>query len=208
MRGIVIVVLAYLLGSVSPSYLIVRRLQGRDVRSVGSGNAGATNVLRAAGRGAGLAVLLLDLGKGAAAVAVPQALEAPPAVVYLAAAAVVVGHVFPVYLGFRGGKGVATGVGAMLVLAPLAALGAIAVFAAVLVATRYVALGSVAGALSCAPLAWACGRLGWSEAAPPGLVVTAAGLGLLIAAKHHDNFARLRAGTEAKLGEDLAGEEG
>lgn len=206
MKWAAVILGAYLLGSISPSYLLVRWLQGRDVRAVGSGNAGATNVLRAAGRGPGLLVFLLDLGKGMAAVAFPQALEAPPAVVYAAAVAVVLGHVFPVFLGFRGGKGVATGVGAMLVLLPLAGLLAMAVFVLVVAVTRYVALGSIAGALSCAPWAYLCSRLGWSDPAEPGLLATAGGLGLLIALKHADNLVRLRSGAEAKLGEDLRGE--
>src|SRR5262249_55669760 len=111
---------AYLLGSISWSYLLVWLLQGRDVRTVGSGNAGATNAMRAAGKGVGVAVLLLDVGKGVAAIEVARALEAPPPVVGAAAVAVVLGHVYPVFFGFRGGKGVATSAGAMGALAPLA----------------------------------------------------------------------------------------
>ena len=140
---------AYLLGSVSWSVVIVKLLQGLDVRTMGSGNAGATNVLRAAGKKAGVAVLALDVVKGITAVAVPRALDAPPAVVSGAAVAVVVGHVFPVFFGFRGGKGVATAAGALGTLAPPAMALGLVVFLVVVAWKRYVSLGSIvtAGAL-------------------------------------------------------------
>jgi acyl phosphate:glycerol-3-phosphate acyltransferase len=207
-RGAVAVVAAYLLGSISFSYYVVRWLRGRDVRSLGSGNPGATNVLRTTGKGAGITVLLLDVAKGMAAVALAQAVEAPQGAVYGAAAAAVAGHAFPVFLGFRGGKGVATGSGVMLLLAPLPTAFAALLFAAVVAATRYVALGSVAAALACAPLAYLCGRLGWTEPAAPGLLTTAAGIGALIAVRHGGNLRRLRAGTEGRLGDDVRGEGG
>jgi glycerol-3-phosphate acyltransferase PlsY len=191
---------AYLLGSISFSYLIVRALQGRDVRAVGSGNAGATNVLRTAGKVPGIAALVLDVAKGVAAVAAARALEAPP-VVGLCAVAVVVGHVFPVFLGFRGGKGVATATGAMGALAPLAMVPTLLLFAVVVAWSRYVSLGSVAAAVAF-PVALALGRAaGWIEA--DGWVLAAgAAIAALIVWKHRSNLARLRAGKERRLGQE------
>ena len=148
---------AYLLGSISFSYLIVRVLQGRDVRTVGSGNAGATNVLRAAGKLPGIAALVLDVAKGVAAVVIARSLAAPPPVVGGCAVAVVLGHVFPVFLGFRGGKGVATAAGALGALAPLALVPAVVVLVAVVAWKRYVSLGSIVAALTF-PAALALGR--------------------------------------------------
>jgi glycerol-3-phosphate acyltransferase PlsY len=191
---------AYLLGSISFSYLIVRALQGRDVRTVGSGNAGATNVMRAAGKLAGFAALLLDIAKGVAAVVVARALAAPPAVVGGCAFAVVLGHVFPVFLRFRGGKGVATAAGAMGALAPLALAPALLVFLAVVAATRYVSLGSVAAAVAFA-LFFAVERAaGWVQA-DGWLLAAGVAIAALIVWKHRTNLARLRAGAERRLGE-------
>jgi glycerol-3-phosphate acyltransferase PlsY len=195
---------AYLLGSVSWSYLVVRAVQGRDVRTVGSGNAGATNVLRAAGKGAGIAVLLLDVGKGAAAVVAARALGATSGVVGAAAVAVMLGHVYPVFLGFRGGKGVAASAGAMAALAPLPLVLALAVFVLVVAWKRYVSLGSVAAGLAFPLLMLLCRRLGWGRlAGGEGAWVLAAGaaVGLLILFKHTDNLARIRAGAESRIGE-------
>jgi glycerol-3-phosphate acyltransferase PlsY len=198
---------AYLLGSISWSYLVVRAVQGRDVRTVGSGNAGATNVMRAAGRGAGLAVLLLDVGKGAAAVAGARALGASSGLAGAAAVAVALGHVYPVFLGFRGGKGVATSAGAMAALAPLPLALALVVFLLVVAWKRYVSLGSIAAGVAFPFLMLLCRRLGWERlAGGGGLPVLAAGaaLGLLILYKHATNLARVRAGTEPRLGEPRA----
>ena len=194
---------AYLLGSISFSYLIVRVLQGRDVRAVGSGNAGATNVLRTAGKLPGIAALVLDVAKGVAAVVAARALAAPPPVVGLCAVAVVLGHVFPVFLGFRGGKGVATAAGAMGALAPLAMVAVLVLFAVVVAWSRYVSLGSVAAAVAF-PVALALGRAaGWIEA--DGWVLAAgAAIAALIVWKHRSNLARLRAGRERRLGERRA----
>ncbi len=194
---------AYLLGSISWSYLIVRAAQGRDVRTVGSGNAGATNAMRAAGKGAGLAVLLLDAGKGAAAVAGARALGASPAVVGAAAVAVALGHVYPVFFGFRGGKGVATSAGAMGALAPLPLALALGVFAVVVAWKRYVSLGSIAAGVACPFLVLLCDRLDWQRYAGGGgaaPLAASAALGLLILHRHGANLARVRAGTEPRLG--------
>ena len=110
----------YLLGSISFAVLLVRRRTGRDIREEGSGNAGATNVLRSHGKGLALAVALADVAKGAAAVSLARLFTADPRVAAAAGLAAIVGHVFPLFYGFRGGKGVATAVGAFLALAPLA----------------------------------------------------------------------------------------
>ncbi len=198
-----IVVGAYLLGSVSWSYLIVRAVQGLDVRTVGSGNAGATNVLRAAGKGAGIAVLLLDVAKGAAAVVGARALGGSAGVAGIAGVAVVVGHVYPLFLGFRGGKGVATSAGAMAALAPLPLVLALGVFATVVAWKRYVSLGSIAAGLAFPFLMLLCRRLGQTAVSGGGgrwVLASGAALGLLILLKHAGNLARIRAGSEPRLG--------
>ena len=184
---------AYLLGSVSWSVVIVKLLQGLDVRTVGSGNAGATNVLRAAGKKAGAAVLALDVAKGITAVAVPRVLDAPPAVVSGAAVAVVVGHVFPVFFGFRGGKGVATALGSLGTLAPAAMALGLVVFLAVVAWKRYVSLGSIVTAALFPLLVWVTYREPW-------LLLASGAIAALIVIKHSRNLQRLRRGTEPQLG--------
>ena len=196
---------AYLLGSVSFSVLIVRLLHGLDVRTVGSGNAGATNVLRAAGRKAGVIVLALDVAKGVTAVAVPRALDASASIVGGAAVAVVVGHVFPVFFGFRGGKGVATSAGALGTLAPAAMALGLVVFVLVVAWKRYVSLGSIITAALLPFLVVLCQRLGWVKAGGPWLVVPASAIALIIIARHARNLRRLRQGTEPRLGERRSG---
>jgi glycerol-3-phosphate acyltransferase PlsY len=192
---------AYLLGSVSFSVVVVKLMQGLDVRTVGSGNAGATNVLRAAGKKAGAAVLALDVIKGVTAVAVPRALDAPLAVVSGAAVAVVVGHVFPVFFGFRGGKGVATAAGALGTLAPSAMMLGLVVFLVVVAWRRYVSLGSIVTAASFPLLVWISLRLrGGSESGAPWLLLASGAIAILIVTKHSRNLQRLRRGTEPRLG--------
>lgn len=194
---------AYLLGSVSFSYLIVKLLRGKDVRTVGSGNAGATNVMRAAGKAPGIAALVLDLAKGVAAVLAARALAPPPAVVGGAAVAVVVGHIFPVYLGFRGGKGVATAAGAMGALDPGALALSLLVFLVLVAWKRYVSLGSIAAAAAFPLFVWLLSRRA-GEPADPWLLAAAVLIAALVLFKHRGNLARLRAGTEARLGERRA----
>ena len=196
-----LVVGAYLLGSVSFSVVIVKLIQGLDVRTVGSGNAGATNALRAAGRKAGAAVLALDITKGVTAVVVPRVLDAPPSVVGSAAVAVVLGHVYPVFFGFRGGKGVATSAGALGALAPVAMALGIVLFVAVVAWKRYVSLGSMVTAAAFPLLAWVGHRLGWSDYGGPWLLGSAAAIALVIVLRHAANLQRLRDGTEPRLGE-------
>jgi len=186
------VAIAYLLGGIPFGYLLVKLSTGRDVRASGSGNIGATNVLRTTGRAAGIATLLLDIGKGYLAVWLAGRLAAGDAGWMAAAAlAVMIGHAYPVFLHFRGGKAVATFVGAWLCLTPLPLAATLAVFVIMVAWTRHVSLGSIVGAVTF-PLAV------WLIAHPPLAVVAAAVLsGALIIIRHRENIARLRAGTES-----------
>lgn len=194
---------AYLLGSIPTGYLLVRAFRHQDIRTVGSGNIGATNVMRSGGKALGAATFLLDVLKGAAAVwlgalgfrylgmaALPRDVEA------LAALFAVIGHMFPVWLGFRGGKGVATGFGVFLVAAPWAALAAIGVFAVVLAISRFVSLSSIVGAASFPVFAWFMVQ-GYR---PPFFMGVQIAVALLIILKHHQNIRRLLAGTEHRIG--------
>lgn len=192
---------AYVVGAV-PSGVIVGRLRGVDPRSGGSGRTGATNAMRTLGSGLAAVVLLLDVLKGAAAVllgaVVAEALGAATAWgAALAGAAAVLGHVRSIFIGFTGGRGVATGGGAMLVLSPIAVLAAIPVLAIAVWRTRYVSVGSILAALTVAivvvGLAMA-GRVGLQAA------VAAVLIGVIVVAAHADNIARLRGGTERRLG--------
>lgn len=201
MSWLIGVAAAYLLGSISFSLLVARWRGGFDIRERGSRNAGASNVLRLVGKGPAAGVLVLDVAKGALPVQIARSLEAPGPLVGAVAVAVVVGHVFPLLHGFRGGKGVATAAGALGSLAPLPAGLAAAIFLAVVAGTRYIALASVA-AVACFPLLlYLCGRAGWTPMPPAWLTAAAVAAAALIAAKHHENLHRLRAGTEHRLGE-------
>jgi len=199
-RWIPLVAAAYLVGSLSFSVAAVWLLRRVDVRTLGSGNPGATNVLRAAGRWPALVVLLLDIGKGLVPVQLAKRLEAPAAVVVGVAFAAVLGHVFPLYFGFRGGKGVATGFGAFLALFPLAAAAAIVVFVAVVLVTRYVSLASLSGAVTVPLAAWLFARAGWSPPVSPAMLALALATSGLIFLRHRDNLRRLRSGDERRLG--------
>jgi glycerol-3-phosphate acyltransferase PlsY len=199
--GLAIVAGAYLLGSIPFSYLIVKVTKGRDVRTVGSGNAGATNVMRAAGKAAGAGALLLDCGKGVAAVAAARALGAPGAVVGGAAAAVVAGHVFPLFLGFRGGKGVATASGALGALQPGVLAACLVLFVLVVAWKRTISLGSIAAAAAFPLLLLAGARLGWLRPPGAGPVAAAFVIVSLVVVRHASNLDRLRRGVEPRLGE-------
>jgi len=189
-----VVVAAYLIGSIPFSFLVARAFGVPDVRRVGSGNVGATNVLRSAGKAAGALALVLDVGKGAAAEALAGQLAPGEAALPAAAAvAAVVGHMFPVWLRFQGGKGVATGLGAFAPLAPAAALGAIAAFAIVALATRFVSLGSVSGAVVLAGLV--IGLRGLDPVAAAAAVSAA-----LVVFRHRSNLRRILGGTERRVG--------
>src|SRR5262245_35978024 len=183
---------AYLLGSVPFSYL-VGRLKGIDVRRVGSGNVGATNVMRNVSVAAGLLAFLLDAGKGAVAVVLTRLVEPSGPLPVLAGVLAVLGHMYPVWLRFRGGKGVATGAGAFLPLAPIATACALAMFGVALAITRYVSLSSIVGTATLAVLAF----LGGS---PPVVSRAAAGMAVLITWKHRANLQRIAHGTENRLG--------
>ena len=194
---------AYLLGSIPVGYLLVRIFRRQDIRTVGSGNIGATNVLRSGGKGLGAATFILDVCKGALAVGLAAMIATPVLpmvpernVEALAALSAVVGHMFPVWLGFRGGKGVATGFGVFLVAAPWAALSAIALFAIVCGITRYVSLGSILGAASFPVFAWFM----VSGPKPAFFIAVQAIVALLIIIKHHPNIRRLLAGNENRFG--------
>ncbi len=200
MSWLALILAAYLIGSISFSLLIVWATTGRDIRERGSGNAGATNVLRVAGKGTAAVVLLLDIVKGALPVKVAQAVGAPDPIIGAVAVAAVVGHIFPIYHGFRGGKGVATVTGALGSLAWLPAGLTAAVFFAVVAATRYVACASVTAVVAFPVLLLVCGRAGWTPAPPTWLLVSSVIIGLLILGKHQPNIRRLLAGTEHRLG--------
>jgi glycerol-3-phosphate acyltransferase PlsY len=192
---------SYLAGSISFSLVVVWLLRRVDLRTLGSGNAGATNVLRTSGRWPALLVLALDIAKGYLPVAVAKRLGFAPELVGGAALAAVLGHVFPIFFGFRGGRGVATGFGALLALFPLAAGAAVVVFVVTVLATRYVSVGSVVAALAVPPLAWGFGAWGVAAAPSPGLLAMAALCVAVVVARHASNLRRLVAGTEQRIGE-------
>ncbi len=188
---LLLVVVGYLCGSVPFGVLLARRA-GVDPRVAGSGNLGAANVARTAGVGLGMMTLVADTLKGALPALVARALTDRPALAAAVGVAAFLGHLFPVTLGFAGGKGVATALGVLLTLAPLAAAAAAAVFVLVVGLTRYVSLASVLAALA-APLLVVL--LAYPEPVlAASLVMTA-----FIALRHRDNFRRLRAGTEPRL---------
>ncbi len=192
MIALPVVLIAYLLGAIPFGYLLVRWKTGGDVRAAGSGNIGATNVLRTTGKAAGIATLLLDIAKGYAAVWLAgRWTERDPLWMSVAALAVMAGHAYPVFLRFKGGKAVASFVGAFLCLAPLALAVEVVVFVATVVWTRHISMGSIVGAATF-PLAV------WLILHPSSLAVPAAAAagGAFIIYKHSTNMARLRAGTE------------
>ena len=203
MRSGLILVAAYLLGSIPFGYLIVRAKEGGDVRESGSGGTGATNVSRRAGKLAGIITLLLDAAKGALAVWLARFILSPDMGInwWVAAAAIIAvfGHCFPVWLGFRGGKGVATGVGVFLSLSPLALACAASVFLLVVWATRYVSLGSITAAAAFPLCVLLLKFFGGTKA--PGAPVMCAAIvcGALIIFMHRANIVRLLNGTESKF---------
>lgn len=206
MTWLSLVLAAYLLGSVPFAFLVVKWQSGVDIRTVGSGNVGATNVLRSAGIPAATIVLALDVAKGAAPVLIAQSLGAPPAVVGACALAAVLGHVFPVFLGFRGGKGVATAAGAIGAMSPAPMLAAILVFGATVAWKRYVSLGSMLAVASFPVFAFVFGRLGWMEPMPSVLLIGTTVAAGLILMRHSENVRRLAVGKEHRLGENLGGD--
>ncbi|HEV8254186.1 MAG TPA: glycerol-3-phosphate 1-O-acyltransferase PlsY [Vicinamibacteria bacterium] len=192
-----VLIAAYLLGSIPFSYLVARRFGVADVRKVGSGNVGTANVMRSAGKAAGILAFVLDFAKGSAATLLAKAVAPEGPLPAAAAAAAVIGHMFPVWLSFRGGKGVATGAGAFLAVVPAATAIGLASFAVMLPVTRYFSVSSVTGTFA---LALACLVLG----APRSVSIAAVGVALLIGWRHRSNFERVARGTEPRLGRTKA----
>ncbi len=221
-----VAVVGYLLGSIPFGYLLVRIFRGQDIRQRGSGNIGATNVMRTGARGLGIATLVLDAGKGFAAVVIAERIFAQMTIhsgrlittpeqarlvqqylqatgqwqseyvlAAIAAIAAILGHMYPVWLKFRGGKGVATGVGAFIALAPLAVAIVLVIFAAVVVVSRYVSLASIVATAAFPVFAWLLYR---SHASPAVMAATVAAAALIIL-RHKDNIRRLLAGTEHRF---------
>jgi glycerol-3-phosphate acyltransferase PlsY len=187
------ILLAYLLGSIPFALLLARRWSATDLRLVGSGNLGAANVMRASGLTAGVLVAVLDMAKGAASVWLAERFAANAAAPAAAGLAAIVGHIYPVWLRFRGGKGVATACGVFSVLAPLAVLPALAIFVGSVWLTKYISLGSILASLALPPLAYVTGSSMPST-------VAAIGAAALIIFRHRSNVARLRARTEPRVG--------
>jgi glycerol-3-phosphate acyltransferase PlsY len=203
MRPALVLIAAYLLGSIPFGFLIVRAKEGTDVRESGSGGTGATNVSRRAGKLAGVVTLLLDALKGALAVLLARWLATDDFGInwWVAGAAIiaVMGHCFPVWLGFRGGKGVATGVGVFLSLYPLAVACAAAIFILTVVMTRYVSLGSILSVAAFPVFVWLLSVYVKPVADLAPVMMAACIAGALIILMHHANIIRLMRGTESKF---------
>ena len=207
---LIVAVMAYLLGSIPFGYLLVRIFRGEDIRLTGSGNIGATNVARSGAKGLGIATLILDALKGALAVWLAAVLagskynlcgdfiQHPCALALrmmsLAALFAVLGHVFPVWLRFKGGKGVATALGVFCVLFPAAILVALAIFILTVIVTRYVSLGSILGAIAFPVAAY------FLQSTDAVSLLLASSVSLIVVLKHHQNISRLLSGTESRFG--------
>lgn len=191
MQVFLTILFAYLLGSV-PFGLLLSRLRGRDPRKIGSGNIGATNVVRTAGIGFGIATLVADILKGYIPVIVAIHCGQPPIMVASLGLALFMGHLFPVYLRFKGGKGVATALGVFLALGPLATLLAAGVFILVTIICRYVSLGSLFS-IGVIPPLFLVFRV------PSPYIYFSVIVVFLVFFKHWGNVERLRAGTESKF---------
>jgi glycerol-3-phosphate acyltransferase PlsY len=205
LHSLSIIVAAYLLGSIPTGYLLMRFVRKQDIRTIGSGNIGATNVLRSGAKGLGAATFLFDVVKGALAVLVGARLATvgfPPIPLHnaeaLAALCAVLGHMFPVWLGLRGGKGVATAFGVFLVLVPYAALGALAVFVVIFALSRIVSLASILAAVALPLFAWLAAP--WAHNyVIMAIICIISGMVLV---KHQQNILRLMSGTEYRFGSD------
>ncbi|MER3428778.1 MAG: acyl-phosphate glycerol 3-phosphate acyltransferase [Pyrinomonas sp.] len=194
MKPLLLMLVAYWLGSIPFGYLIVKLVRGDDVRRTGSGGTGATNVTRRAGKLAGLITLFLDAAKGAAAVLLARRLGGADAWVAVAGVTAIFGHIFPVWLGFRGGKGVATGLGVFVALTPVAVLLLAPIFLAVVLTTRYVSLGSITSAAALPFVVW------WLKPNDGPLIACALASSALVIWAHRSNIGRLIAGTESRFG--------
>jgi glycerol-3-phosphate acyltransferase PlsY len=195
MNEIAIVALGYLAGSIPFAFLLARR-RGVDLRLAGSGNVGAANVLRTSGVSNAVLALILDAAKGSAAVLLAQRLSLEAATPVAGGLAAIIGHIYPVWLGFRGGKGVATAGGVFVVLTPTAVALAGAVFALAIWVTRYVSVGSIAAAVT---LAVTTAAMDVPAAVVVGTVLAA----VIIVHRHRGNLSRLIAGTERRVGQRL-----
>ncbi len=190
---------SYLVASIPFGYLIGRARFGIDVRTLGSGNVGATNVMRTVGKLPGLCVLLLDMAKGTIPVLIVMVIGAPAEVVGSVALAAVCGHVFSIFLLFRGGKGVATAIGAYLPIAPSQALFVIAIFMVVLLWKRYVSMASMVAVASFPAVLLIANQTGWFPLIPVPIVVSATVSSFLIIVRHLENIYRLLSGKESRL---------
>jgi glycerol-3-phosphate acyltransferase PlsY len=201
---LLVLAMAYLLGSIPVGYLLFRFVRKQDIRELGSGNIGATNVARSGAKGLGILTLALDALKGFTAVFLAHfmdglhAFEHPARLSELAIAAavvVVLANIFPVWLGFKGGKGIATALGVFLALVPLTALCALGLFILVVAATRYVSLGSIMAAISIPIFTVLI-----YHPHPPALLLGESIISVVTIAKHHANIRRLLTGTESRMG--------
>ena len=204
---VIVAIAGYLLGSIPFGFLLVKFFRGEDIRLTGSGNIGATNVARSGARGLGILTLAMDAFKGLAAVGIAWGLSQsglnacsggaclPPKLLMSAAAlAAVLGHMFPVWLKFKGGKGVATALGVFVLLYPTALLFSLAVFILIVAATRYVSLGSILAAIAFPPAAYVLNHASWQA------LLSVCAIVLLIIGKHRQNIRRLVAGKEHRFG--------
>ena len=192
MIGLLAILIAYLLGAIPFGYLLTRFVTGKDVREEGSGNIGATNVLRAAGRAAAIGTLVLDMAKGALAVWIAGWLtDGSTGWMADAALAVMVGHAFPVFLGFKGGKAVATFIGAFLYLTPIAALAAVIVFVITVAVTRYISAGSILASATFPLGVWLIQHTSLN------VVLVAVIAAAIVVYRHKENIRRIRMGKES-----------
>jgi glycerol-3-phosphate acyltransferase PlsY len=187
-----VIAAAYLIGSI-PFALILSRRWGADLRQVGSGNLGAANVMRASGLSAGVLVAALDMAKGAASVWIAARVSDGAELPAAAGLAAILGHIYPIWLRFRGGKGVATACGVFSMLTPLAVPPALALFALTVWFTQYISLGSVLASMALPPLAYALGS-------PAPAVIAAGAAAAVIVFRHRSNVLRVWLGTERRLG--------
>jgi acyl phosphate:glycerol-3-phosphate acyltransferase len=203
MRPLLVMIAAYLIGSIPFGYLLVRLKEGSDIRDTGSGGTGATNVTRRAGKVAGVVTLLLDAAKGSLVIYLARWFLTTGFEInwWVATAAIlaIVGHMFPLWLGFRGGKGVATGVGVFLALEPLAIAGAVVLFVVIVLATRYVSLGSIIAVAAFPLCAWLLSVFVKPVPDLKQILTTAVIGGALIVFMHRENINRLARGTENKF---------
>lgn len=188
-----VILMGYAIGSVPFALLLARRWGAPDLRAIGSGNLGAANVFRASGITAGILVAALDITKGALSVTIARYVSDQGAAPAAAGLAAIVGHIYPIWIRFRGGKGVATACGVFSVLTPPAMLPALTIFALTVWLTRYISLGSVLATLALPPSAYVMGS-------PAAAVVAAFAAATLIVFRHRSNLARLHLGQERRLG--------